>query len=102
MRPLWFGPHVAYTSSKYGMSLCILGWSNEFAGKIAANAIWPRTAIATAAISNVLVDEEAFKHCRKPEILAESACRIVQKPAQVFSGNFLIDDSFLLNIVSTI
>jgi citronellol/citronellal dehydrogenase len=95
MSTKWFAPHVAYTSAKYGMSLCILGWAGEFKGKIAANAIWPRTAIATAAIANVLVNEEAFKQCRKPEILAETAYRVMTKPAAEFTGNFIIDDTFL-------
>lgn len=95
MSTKWFAPHVAYTSAKYGMSLCILGWAGEFKGKIAANAIWPRTAIATAAISNVLAGEEAFKQCRKPEILAETAYRALTKPAAEFTGNFIIDDTFL-------
>ncbi len=95
MSTKWFAPHVAYTSAKYGMSLCILGWAGEFKGKIAANAIWPRTAIATAAIANVLVNEEAFKQCRKPEILAETAYRVMTKPATEFTGNFIIDDTFL-------
>ncbi|WP_417477467.1 SDR family oxidoreductase [Maricaulis sp.] len=95
MRPMWFGPHVAYTSAKYQMSLCILGWGEEFKGRIAANAIWPRTAVATAAISNILADDEAMKSCRKPEILAETAYRVLTKPAASFTGNFLIDDSFL-------
>jgi citronellol/citronellal dehydrogenase len=97
MSTKWFAPHVAYTSAKYGMSLCILGWAGEFRGKIAANAIWPRTAIATAAISNVLAGEEAFKQCRKPEILAETAYRVLTKPAAEFTGNFVIDDTFLVS-----
>lgn len=97
MRSHWFGPHVAYTSAKYGMSLCILGWSEEFRGKIAANAIWPRTAVATAAIANILAGQEAMKNCRKPEILAETAYRVLTKPAASFTGNFLIDDSFLVS-----
>ena len=97
MDPKWFAPHVAYTSAKYGMSLCILGWSGEFRGKIAANAIWPRTAVATAAIANVLAGEEAFKNCRKPEILADTAWHVLNKPAAEFTGNFLIDDSFLIS-----
>lgn len=96
MREKWFAPHVAYTSAKYGMSLCILGWAGEFRGQIAANAIWPRTAIATAAIANVLAGEDAFKQCRKPDILAETAYRVMLKPAADFTGNFLIDDSFLV------
>ncbi len=97
MRAMWFGPHVAYTSAKYGMSLCILGWSEEFRGKIAANAIWPRTAVATAAIANILAGQEAMKNCRKPEILAETAYRVLTKPAASFTGHFLIDDSFLVS-----
>lgn len=95
MRGLWFGPHVAYTSAKYQMSLCILGWGEEFKGKIGANAIWPRTAVATAAISNVLAGEEAMKNCRKPEILADTAYAVLNKPAAEFTGNFIIDDTFL-------
>lgn len=95
MDPKWFAPHVAYTSAKYGMSLCILGWSGEFRGRIGANAIWPRTAIATAAIANVLAGEDAFKNSRKPDILADVAYRVLTKPAADFTGNFLIDDSFL-------
>lgn len=97
MQVKWFAPHVAYTSAKYGMSLCILGWSGEFKGRVAANAIWPRTAVATAAIANVLAGEEAFKHCRKPEILAETAYRVLTKPAASFTGNFIIDDTFLVS-----
>mgnify|MGYP000256189641 FL=1 len=95
MRGLWFGPHVAYTSAKYQMSLCVLGWGEEFKGKIGANAIWPRTAVATAAISNVLAGEEAMKNCRKPEILADTAYAVLNKPAAEFTGNFIIDDTFL-------
>ena len=95
MREKWFGPHVAYTSAKFGMSMCILGWAREFRGQIAANALWPRTAVATAAIANVLMGEEAFVACRKPEILADAVVRIVQKDAKSFTGNFIIDDTFL-------
>jgi citronellol/citronellal dehydrogenase len=97
MKTKWFAPHVAYTSSKFGMSLCVLGWAGEFRGRIAANAIWPRTAIATAAIANVLAGEEAFRNCRKPEILAETAYRVLIKPAADFTGHFLIDDTFLIS-----
>jgi len=97
MREKWFAPNVAYTSSKYGMSLCVLGWAGEFRGRIAANALWPRTAIATAAVANVLAGEEVFMACRKPTILADAALRIVLKDAKTFTGNFLIDDSFLVS-----
>ena len=96
MREKWFAPHVAYTSSKFGMSLCILGWAGEFRGRIAANALWPRTAIATAAIANVLGNQQALSRCRKPQILADAAYRIVTKPVS-FTGNFIIDDTFLLS-----
>lgn len=96
MREMWFAPHVAYTSAKYGMSLCILGWAGEFRGRIAANAIWPRTAVATAAISNVLAGEDAFKNCRKPDILADTAYLVLNKPKD-FTGNFIIDDTFLVS-----
>lgn len=95
MKEKWFAPHAAYTVSKYGMSLCILGWAGEFRGRIAANALWPRTAVATAAISNILGGEQAMARCRKPEILGEAAYRIVTKPVG-FTGNFIIDDSFLV------
>jgi len=96
MKAKWFAPHVAYTSAKFGMSLCILGWAGEFAEEgIAANALWPRTAIATAAIENVLAGSEGMKQCRKPEILADAAYRVFIKDARSFTGNFLIDDTFL-------
>lgn len=96
MHPKWFGPHVAYTSAKYGMSLCVLGWAEEFKDQgIAANALWPRTAIATAAVENVLAGEQGMKMCRTPEILADAAHLILTKPSREFTGNFVIDDTFL-------
>lgn len=94
MKAKWFGPHVAYTSAKFGMSLCVLGFAEEFAGRVAVNALWPRTAIATAAVSNVLADESALAMCRTPAILADAAYAALTKPI-TFTGNFLIDDSFL-------
>jgi citronellol/citronellal dehydrogenase len=94
MKAKWFGPHVAYSSAKFGMSLCVLGMAEEFRGKVAVNALWPRTAIATAAVENVLADAEAMKMCRTPEILADAAYLILGKPVS-FTGNFLIDDTFL-------
>ncbi len=94
LRPRWFAPHLAYTTAKYGMSLCVLGMADEFKGEIAFNALWPRTAIATAALRNVLTGEEGIAHCRKPEIVADAAWHLFQKPKD-FSGNFLIDDTFL-------
>jgi citronellol/citronellal dehydrogenase len=94
MKAKWFAPHVAYTSAKFGMSLCVLGMAEEFRGRVAFNALWPRTAIATAAVENVLADAEALRMCRTPEILADAAYLILTQPT-TFSGNFLIDDTFL-------
>lgn len=91
----WFGPHVGYTMAKFGMSLCVLGMAEEWKGKIAVNALWPRTAIATAAIKNVLAGEEGLAMCRTPEILADAAHAIFLKPKHEFTGNFVIDDTFL-------
>ncbi len=94
MKARWFAPHTAYTMAKYGMSLCVLGMAEEFKGQIAFNALWPRTAIATAAMRNVLSGEEGMSHCRTPEIVADAAWHVLGKPKS-FTGNFLIDDSFL-------
>ena len=90
----WFAPHPAYTMAKFGMSLCVLAMAEEFKGQVAFNALWPRTAIATAAMKNVLTGEAGLVHCRKPEIVADAAWHIFNRPKS-FSGNFLIDDSFL-------
>lgn len=96
MKPRWFAPHVAYSMAKYNMSLCVLGMAEEFRGDgIAFNALWPRTGIATAAIQFALTGEEGLRHCRKVEIMADAAHAIFGKPSRAFSGNFLIDDSFL-------
>jgi citronellol/citronellal dehydrogenase len=94
MNVKWFAPHTAYSMAKFGMSLVVLGLSGELKGKVAVNALWPRTTIATAAIKNLLGGDAIMRMSRKPEILAEAAWRIFQKPAS-FSGNFLIDDTFL-------
>jgi citronellol/citronellal dehydrogenase len=96
MSERWFAPHLAYSLAKYGMSLCVLGFSGEFRERgIAVNALWPRTTIATAAIRNLLGGEAIMRASRTPEILADAAYRIFQKPAREFTGNFLIDDTFL-------
>jgi citronellol/citronellal dehydrogenase len=96
MSPRWFGTHVAYTMAKFGMSMCVLGMAEEFKGDgIAFNALWPRTGIATAAIKNALAGEEGMRRCRTPEIMADAAYAIFNKDAHKFSGNFLIDDTFL-------
>jgi citronellol/citronellal dehydrogenase len=96
MNAKWFKNHTAYTMAKYGMSLCVLGMAAEFAEDgIAFNALWPRTGIATAAIRNALAGDEGMKHCRTPDILADAAHLIFEKPSRDFTGNFLIDDTFL-------
>ncbi len=96
MSPRWFGGHVAYTMAKFGMSMCVLGMAKEFeADGIAFNALWPRTGIATAAIQFALTGEEGLKHCRTPQIMADAAHAIFQKPSRELTGQFLIDDTFL-------
>ena len=92
----WFAPHVAYTMAKYGMSLCVLGMAEEFRAKgVAVNALWPRTAIATAAIANLLGGEQALRHCRKPEIMADAAQAVLIRDSRQATGNFYLDDEVL-------
>ncbi len=96
MNARWFAGHTAYSMAKFGMSLCVLGMAAEFkADGIAFNALWPRTGIATAAIRFALSGEEGMARCRTVEIMADAAHAIFEKPARDFTGNFLIDDSFL-------
>jgi citronellol/citronellal dehydrogenase len=96
MAEKWFAPHTAYTMSKFGMSMVVLGLAAELRAQgIAVNALWPRTTIATAAIRNLLGGDDMMRRSRRPEILAEAAYRIFAKPARSFSGQFLIDDTFL-------
>lgn len=94
LNPRWFGPHLAYTMAKYGMSLCTLGMAEEFKGKIAVNSLWPETAIATAAVGNLLGGEKALAACRKPEIMADAAYQILTGGVHD-SGNFYIDTDVL-------
>jgi len=94
MAEKWFAPHTAYTMAKFGMSLVVLGLAGELRGKVAVNALWPRTTIATAAVKNLLGGETMMRQSRTPAIIADAAYRIFQKPKS-FSGNFLIDDTFL-------
>lgn len=91
----WFAPHVAYSMAKYGMSLCVLGMAEEFkkAG-IAFNALWPRTAIATAAM-DMIGGPDVRNQCRKDTIMADAAYLILTKPSREFTGNFCIDDEVL-------
>jgi citronellol/citronellal dehydrogenase len=96
VNPRWFKGHTAYTMAKYGMSMCVLGMAAEFKDEgIAFNALWPRTGVATTAIRNALAGEEGMLRCRTPDILADAAHAIFSKPAGEFTGNFLIDDTFL-------
>jgi citronellol/citronellal dehydrogenase len=94
MKAKWFRNHVAYTMAKYGMSMCVLGMAEEFKReKIAVNALWPRTAIDTAALAMIPgVDTAA---CRTPEILADAAYIILNREAASCSGNFFVDDEVL-------
>jgi citronellol/citronellal dehydrogenase len=95
-REKWFSGSTAYSIAKYGMSLVVLGLAGELRAKgIAVNALWPRTTIATAAIKNLLGGERVMRMSRSPQIMAEAAYRVFHKPAASFTGNFLIDDSFL-------
>lgn len=96
MSPHWFGRHVAYTVAKYNMSMFMMGMADEYKDDgIAFNGLWPRTGIATAAIQFALAGDEGMKHCRTVDIMADAAHAIFLKKASQFSGNFLIDDSFL-------
>jgi citronellol/citronellal dehydrogenase len=95
LSPHWFAPHVAYTMAKYGMSMCVLGMAEEFRGQVAVNALWPRTAIATAAVKNVIGGDELMNMSRKPEIMADAAWHILTQPHTTCTGNFFIDDEVL-------
>ncbi|HVX98704.1 MAG TPA: NAD(P)-dependent oxidoreductase [Pseudorhodoplanes sp.] len=96
MQEKWFAPHTAYSIAKFGMSLVVLGLAGELRGRgIAVNALWPRTTIATSAIKNLLGGDRMMRMSRKPDIVADAAYRIFLKPSKEFSGNFLIDDTFL-------
>lgn len=96
MNSKWFSNHVAYSIAKFGMSLCVLGMAEEFKEKgIAVNALWPRTAIATAAVKNILGGDELVKVSRTPEIMADAAHVILTKDSKEFTGNFCIDDNLL-------
>ena len=96
MKERWFAPHLAYSIAKYGMSLCVLGLAGELRPKgIAVNALWPRTTIATSAVKNLLGGDQIVQSSRTPEILADAAAMIFAKPAREFTGQFIIDDTFM-------
>lgn len=94
MKSKWFKNNLAYTMAKYGMSMCVLGMSEEFRREgIAVNALWPRTAIDTAALA--MIPGVDLGACRKPEILADAAYAILNRPSRECTGNFFIDDEVL-------
>lgn len=95
MQAKWFAPHVAYTMAKYGMSMCVLGMAEELRPEgVAVNALWPRTAIDTAALA-MLGGAVSARHARKPEIVADAAHWVLTRPARECSGNFFVDDEVL-------
>ena len=97
LNPKWFKHHVAYTIAKYGMSLCVLGMAEEFRSSgIAVNALWPLTAIDTAAVRNVIGDDKMAMMCRKPEIMADAAVAILQRDPATCTGNFYIDEEVII------
>ena len=96
MQPKWFGNHVAYTMAKYGMSMCTLGMSAEFARDgIAVNSLWPLTAIDTAAVRNLLGGEAVSSMSRSPAIMADAAYAILNRLSRDCTGNFFIDEEVL-------
>jgi citronellol/citronellal dehydrogenase len=96
METRWFENHVAYTMSKYGMSMCVLGMAGEFKGMgVGVNALWPRTTIATAAISNIIGGNEMMRRSRKPSIMADAAHWVLTQDAKSTTGNFFVDDEVM-------
>jgi citronellol/citronellal dehydrogenase len=94
--PKWFAGHVGYTIAKYGMSMCALGFAEEFREQgVASNALWPRTMIATAAVQNLLGGDTSMARSRRPEIMADAAYAIFSAPSRELTGRFLIDDEVL-------
>jgi citronellol/citronellal dehydrogenase len=96
MNPRWFRDHVAYTMAKYGMSMCVLGMSEEFRGDgIGINALWPRTVIATAAVAMIPGASENVDRMRRSEIIADAAYVVLTRDARTTTGNFFIDEAVL-------
>lgn len=96
IEPRWFAPHLAYSLSKFGMSLCVLGMAEEFRSDgIAVNGLWPRTAIATAAVKNLLGGDDSLRRCRKPDIVADAAHAILTRRSRDCTGRFFVDDDAL-------
>lgn len=96
MDPRWFGPHVAYTMSKYGMSMCVLGMAEEFADDgVGVNALWPRTPIATSAVKYEVGGDDVIKGSRTTEIMADAAHVILTRNPASCTGNFFVDEDLL-------
>lgn len=96
LQPKWFAPHLAYTMSKFGMSLIVLGLSEELrAAGIGVNALWPRTTIATAAVRNILGGDALIRMSRHPAIVADAAAAILSRSPKECTGNFFIDEEVL-------
>jgi citronellol/citronellal dehydrogenase len=96
MLPKWFGAHLAYTLSKYNMSMIAMGLAEELKKyKIAANTLWPKTTIATAAVQNLLGGDMLIQMSRKPEIIADAAYHILSRSSETCTGNFFIDEAVL-------
>jgi citronellol/citronellal dehydrogenase len=94
MKEKWFSSHTGYTMAKFGMSLVVLGLAGELRGRVGVNALWPRTTIATSAVKNLLGGDMLMSMSRTPDIMADAAYAIFNKP-KTFTGNFLLDDTFL-------
>lgn len=101
MAPHWFGRHVAYTMAKYGMSLCVLGMADEYKGKVAVNALWPKTVINTAAVQNQLGGVPSVQAARQPSIMADAAYAILTRPVSAASGQFFVDEDVLRDTGTT-
>jgi citronellol/citronellal dehydrogenase len=96
LKPRWFAPHLAYTMAKYGMSLCVYGMAEEFKQEgIAVNALWPRTAIDTEAITLISGEDVRRTRTRRVEIMGDAAHYILTRPSRTYTGRFLIDDNVL-------
>ena len=95
MEARWFKNHTAYTMAKFGMSMCVLGMAAEFEGRVAVNALWPRTTIATAAVRNLLGGEAMCDASRTPEIVADAAWHVLTSDKDACTGNFFVDETVL-------
>jgi citronellol/citronellal dehydrogenase len=96
METKWFAPHVAYTMSKFGMSMCVLGMAGELQDQgIAVNALWPKTVIQTAAVQNLLGGDEIMRKARTPDIMGDAAYTILSKNSRTCTGNYFVDEDLL-------